>query len=340
MNIRLPAEWEKQDGILLPWPHPGTDWADTLTRVEPVFVAIAREASRFEQVVILAPDISPVREKLAAAGARMENVRLLALATNDTWARDFGPITVYEEMRATPVDFIFNGWGGKFEAGKDNGVTAALGARNIFTSPPRPVEMVLEGGSIDADGTGTLLTTSRCLLNPNRNPGMGREEISGALADTLGADRILWLESGMLLGDDTDSHVDILARFAPDNTILYVACDDREDEHYAELAKMQEELVAFRTRDGRPYRLLPLPLPAAKHDADGNRLAATYANFLVINGAVLVPIYDDPNDRTARDAIAAAFPGRDIVAIDCTPLIQQGGSLHCSTMQLPEGVLA
>lgn len=341
MKTRLPAEWERQDGIILPWPHPGTDWADMLTKVEPVFLEMARAISRFEPVLIIAPDTAGLADKLAAAGVVMEHVRLYDIETDDTWARDFGPVTVYRNGQALPLDFRFNGWGNKFSSELDNMVTRRLGELGLFAArKPRVVAMVLEGGSIDSDGNGSLLTTSRCLLNDNRNPGMNLGDITATLCDSLGIDRILWLESGVLMGDDTDSHVDILARFAPGNTILHVSCNDRTDPHYPELEAMQRELATFRTKDGLPYRLLPLPLPNAKYDRHGNRLAATYANFLVINSAVLVPAYNDPNDRQACDTIAKAFPGREIVAIDATPLIFQGGSLHCSTMHLPEGALA
>jgi agmatine deiminase len=197
----------------------------------------------------------------------------------------------------------------------------------------------LEGGSIESDGCGTLLTTSQCLLNPNRNPDLNSEQIEKELRDTLGCQRILWLHHGHLLGDDTDAHVDTLARLAPNDTILYVVCDDPRDEHYPALSRMAEELAAFRTEAGQPYRLLPLPWPAARFDDDGQRLPATYANFLIINGAVLVPTYDDPQDAQALITVGAAFPDREIIGIDCSAIILQHGSLHCLTMQLPQGVL-
>jgi agmatine deiminase len=202
------------------------------------------------------------------------------------------------------------------------------------------IGLILEGGSIESDGKGTILTTAECLLNPNRNPHLSRQEIEEELLSLLGAEEVLWLENGYLAGDDTDSHIDTLARFAPDDTILYVACDDPDDEHFESLKAMREELETFRTRDDKPYRLLPLPWPQARHDENGQRLPATYANFLVINGAVLVPTYDDPSDATALKIIAKAFPGRKIIGIDCLPLIEQHGSLHCVTMQMPKGVLA
>jgi len=340
MHIKLPAEWEQQDGVLLSWPHPATDWAESLAQAEPVFVAIARNISRFERVVIVTPEPETVQSTLAEAGVDTGNITFLCVATNDTWTRDFGPITVLADGRPRPLDFTFNGWGNKFAAELDNRVNSALSDRSILTTPARTIPMVLEGGSIESDGQGTLLTTSRCLLNPNRNPGLTKDGIAEAITKELGIDRILWLDAGELEGDDTDSHVDILARFAPDDTILYVACEDCDDVHFQELSAMRSELAAFRTRAGLPYRLTPLPMPKAIYGDEGQRLAATYANFLVINDAVLVPVYDDPMDSVACQVIAAAFPGREIIAINCLPLIHQGGSLHCSTMQFPEGALA
>jgi len=340
MHIKLPAEWEQQDGVLLSWPHPATDWAESLEQAEPVFVAIARNISRFERVVIVSPEPESVQSTLAEAGVDTGNITFLRVATNDTWTRDFGPITVLIDGRPRSLDFTFNGWGNKFAAELDNRVNGVLSDSGILAAPARAIAMVLEGGSIESDGNGTLLTTSRCLLNPNRNPGLTKNGITEAIATELGIDHILWLEAGELAGDDTDSHVDILARFAPDDTILYVACEDRDDVHFQELSAMRGELATFRTRDGRSYRLAPLPMPAAIYNDDGQRLAATYANFLVINGAVLVPVYDDPMDAVACQVIAAAFPGREIISINCLPLIYQGGSLHCSTMQFPKGALA
>ena len=189
------------------------------------------------------------------------------------------------------------------------------------------------------DGSGTLLTTARCLLAPTRNPKLTQDGLEARLKELLGLDRILWLQHGHLTGDDTDSHIDTLARFCDARTIAYVACADPDDEHHAELKAMEEELRALRAADGRPYRLVPLPWPRARYDDDGRRLPATYANFLIINGAVLVPTYDDPADGPALARLRECFPGREIIGVDCLPLIYQYGSLHCVTMQLPEGVL-
>jgi agmatine deiminase len=270
----------------------------------------------------------------------MGRVTLCPIATNDTWARDFGPITVFENGSPLLLDFGFNAWGLKFPADLDNRITANLARIGAFGHCPVHVPgLILEGGSLDSDGNGTLLTTSACLLSPNRNPHLDRAGIEQALCDHLGARRVLWLEHGALAGDDTDAHIDTLARFCPDDTIVHVCCDNPADEHCAELTAMATELRTFRTVRGAPYRLVPLPWPQPCHDADGHRLPATYANFLAINEAVLVPTYNVPQDATALQILAEVFPDREIIGIDCRPLIVQHGSLHCVTMQIPQGVL-
>ena len=325
--------------MLLTWPHAGSDWAPILHRVEPVFAAIAAAIARHETVLIACHDETvrvQVAARLRAAGIPETRLRLFVAPANDTWARDHGPITVLCQGEATLLDFGFNGWGGKYAHDLDNLITRRLHAQHAFGDTPlEAVDLILEGGSIEVDGQGTLLTTTRCLLAPTRNPGRTRAQIEAELAARLGVMRILWLEHGYLAGDDTDSHVDTLARLCDPDTIAYVTCDDPADEHYAELKAMEAELAAFRTPRGAPYRLVPLPWPRARFDDAGARMPATYANFLVINGAVLVPTYEDPADRVALERLRACFPGREILGIDCLPLIEQHGSLHCVTMQIP-----
>ena len=339
MKRRLPAEWEEQDGVLVAWPHESTDWHPHLDSVEPVFAEIVARITCFETVLVVAPEPERVLAALAPYGSASDKVRIIRLDTNDTWARDFGPLIVREGGDLLLLDFGFNGWGLKFPADLDNLITRRLHAAGSFGKLPcRTYGLILEGGSIESDGGGTFLTTSECLLNPNRNPHLRREDLEAMLGETLGAEQVLWLENGFLAGDDTDSHVDTLARLCPDNTIIYVRCDDPADEHFAALSAMEEELRSFRTKDGSPFRLIPLPWPSPRYDGV-ERLPATYANFLVINGAVLVPTYRDPNDETALKAVGEAFPDREIIGIDCLPLILQHGSLHCVTMQLPKGTL-
>ena len=341
MTLRFPAEWEPQSGVLMAWPHADTDWAYMLEAVEACFCRIVAAIARFEPVLLVVPEVTAVRDCLAAAGVDLSQVHLAEVPNNDTWARDFGPITVEREGRPHLLDFGFNGWGLKFRANHDNRITARLQAQGWFGACDRQVVgLIFEGGSIESDGAGTLLTTRECLLEANRNPNLTQAEIEAKLLALLGAERLLWLDHGALEGDDTDSHIDTLARLAPNDTIVYQGCPDPSDSHYPSLQAMAAQLASFRTAADQPYQLIELPWPQARFDEEGQRLPATYANYLVVNGAVLVPTYDDPADAAALAAIARAFRDRQIVGVDCGPLVEQHGSLHCVTMQLPAGVLA
>jgi agmatine deiminase len=338
---RLPAEWEEQDGVLMAWPHEGSAWAPDTDEVQRVTIDIAREVTRFERLVMIAPDIESARRSLIDGKVDVEKVRLCAIETNDTWARDFGPVIVDDDGSPMILDFCFNGWGLKFPSDLDNQITRRLSISGVFGGAPlETVGFVLEGGSIESDGRGTILTTARCLLSPNRNPHLSRKSIEGFLSHAFGAERVLWIENGHLLGDDTDAHVDTLARFCPNDTIVYTGCDDPADEHFESLNAMAEELRLLRTRDGRHYRLVALPWPEACHDENGQRVPATYANFLIINGAVLAPMYGSKKDFEAIEAIRRVFPDRQVIGIHCLPLLTGRGSLHCITMQIPKGVLA
>ena len=338
----LPPEWAPQSGVMLTWPHAHGDWAPRLATVEPVFAAITREISRHERVLIVCyddPHRAHVTKTLRDTGTDLGRAILKIAPSNDTWARDHGPITVLCREQPLLLDFGFNGWGGKYPHDLDNRITRRLHDVGAFGNTAiESFELILEGGSIEVDGAGTLLTTTRCLLAPTRNPRLSRAALEKELSEWLGLNRILWLEHGRLEGDDTDSHIDTLARFCDARTIAYVDCDDPHDAHYQDLKAMEQQLQRFHAADGTPYRLVPLPWPRPRTD-DGRRLPATYANFLIINGAVLVPTYRDPADPVALARLKECFPERDIVGIDCTPIIAQFGSLHCLTMQLPEGVL-
>lgn len=334
---RLPAEWEPQSAVQLTFPHNKTDWADVLDEVLPCFVRIAETISRYEKVLIVCQDEAMTKRLLPHAVR--ENLLFAAIDSNDTWARDHGGITVIENGNPLVLDFVFNGWGLKFPANKDNLITRALFNKGVFNATLQHGGLVLEGGGIESDGDGTLLTTAECLLSPNRNPHLSKAEIEEHLKKVFGLDRLLWLEHGYLAGDDTDSHIDTLARLCDPGTIAYVKCDNTSDEHFRELQAMEAELRAFRKKDGSPYRLVPLPWPDACFDSEGNRLPATYANFLIINGAVLVPTYGVPQDAAALEVISTLFTDRDIIGIDCRPLILQHGSLHCVTMQYPAAVI-
>lgn len=343
MNIHtypyLPAEWAPQRGVQLTWPHAQTDWAYMLEEVQACFANIAREIARRELLLIVTPEPEQVRQQISGC-VNMDNVRFMPCDTNDTWARDHGPITLIDpDGQPLLFDFKFNGWGLKFAADKDNLITRrTLEAGLLQGTYVNRLNFALEGGSIESDGRGTLLTTSECLLSPNRNGQMNRAEIETYLKEQFNLRQVLWLDHGYLAGDDTDSHVDTLARLCPDDTIAYVRCTDTADEHYEALRLMEEQLKTFRTPEGKPYRLLPLPMADAIVE-DGERLPATYANFLVMNGTVLYPTYNQPaNDAQAAQVLQEAFPGREVVGIDCRALIRQHGSLHCVTMQYPECV--
>lgn len=338
----LPAEWAEQSGIQLTWPHAETDWRDMLPEVTACFVQIARAVAERELVLIVAPDVELPRSALSAAGVRMDHVRFFQCPTDDTWARDHGGITLLGQNPPQIADFRFNGWGGKFPAERDNRITRALCEAGILHGERIDYDhFVLEGGSIECNGRGTLLTTSRCLHSaPGRNMQYSLEKVEDFLKKALHVSRVLWLDHGGIAGDDTDGHIDTLARFAPDDTIIYVRCVDEQNPNYAELALMEQELQQLRTEAGLPYRLVPLPSPETIRDSDGRILPATYANFLIINGAVLYPTYAQAErDRMARNALAKAFPEHDLIGIDCRALIRQNGSLHCVTMQYPKGIL-
>ena len=339
-NSSFAAEWDCQDGVLIAWPHAGTDWAYMLDEVTACYVEICKAILQDdERLLIVAPDAMEVRDALGP-DVDWQRIHIAALPTNDTWVRDYGPITVWHDGTMKLTDFTFNAWGMKFAADCDNLVTSRLDAAGYFSLPVVNCrDLVLEGGSIETDGRGTVLTTTCCLTAPNRNDALSREKLEQILLDRLGCTKMLWLEHGGLEGDDTDGHIDTLARFAPGGGILYNGCDDPEDEHFEPLMKMEQELKDMTDANGDHYHLVKLPLPDAMYD-EISRLPATYANFLVMNHQVLVPVYGQPdNDIKACQLIGEAFPGRTVVAIDCRPLICQHGSLHCATMQLPKGSL-
>ena len=343
--IRLPAEWECADAVLMAWPHHDTDWAPMLEEVRTCYADIIAALAKRTTVILIGPEEPETR--FLPKDHYAENVVYIDIPTNDTWTRDYGPITSVEtsgnSRRLIINDFKFNGWGLKFAADRDNLATGALFRSGIFNGTySNALNFVLEGGSIESDGNGTLLTTEDCLLSPNRNGASSIEEIESELRQRLGVSHFLWLHHGALEGDDTDGHVDTLARLVPPgDTIMYVGCQDRDDSHFECLDMMLDDLKQLRTADGRPFHLIELPLPDPVFDPeDGHRLPATYANFLIINGAVLLPVYGQPmKDMLAQKIVAAAMPDYDVIPIDCRALIRQHGSLHCATMQLPKGLL-
>ena len=344
----LPAEWAPQSAILISWPHAATDWADILDEVTECYVRMAYAIAAHQPLIILVVeglDVSSLLEKRLPQAVFSNITFVVVPKTNDTWVRDYGFLTVQSTGGAELMDFRFNGWGGKFKAVHDNAANRLLFETQLLRGHyVDALDFELEGGGIESDGCGTLLTTAECLLNPNRRrqgdavPTPDKAQVEALLKERLGVERILWLHHGYLAGDDTDSHIDTLARLCPNDTLIYVQCMDTADEHYEALAEMERELQAFRTLENKSYRLIPVPLPDACYD-DDERLPATYANFLIMNKVVLVPTYAQPDkDALALKNIQKAFPEREIIGVDCRALIRQHGSLHCATMQFPREV--
>lgn len=329
---RLPAEWEEQEFIQLVFPHKDTDWAPYLDDAIDTFVNIAKAIQKYQKVLIISKNLPIIKEKFT----KKRNLTFINIDSNDTWSRDFGGITVIQNKQPLILDFTFNAWGKKFEYQKDNQITKKLKLKGLLREyKHQSFKFVLEGGSIESNGDDVLLTTSRCLLEINRNPKLSQKQIEKHLMTYLGVKKILWLDYGYLVGDDTDSHIDTLARFINKDTIVYQSCDDENDEHFEEFKKMELQLKSFTNLRGKAFKLIPLPWISAKYWKK-ERLPATYANFLIINKAVLIPTYNDTSDEKALEIFKQLFPKRDIIGIDCTTLIKQHGSLHCVTMQYPK----
>ena len=331
----MPPEWANQSAILIAWPHVGTDWSYMLDEVQRCYTAIAEAIVADEHLIIVTPDTEGTSAQLSHI-TNKGRIRIVDIDTNDTWARDFGPITINVDGVTAFLDFKFNGWGLKFAANKDNMINRQLKEKHVLSCElHNRLNFVLEGGSIESDGNGSIMTTSNCLLSPNRNGQMSKDEIEGYMKSQLGAKQVLWVDFGELQGDDTDSHIDTLARFAPGNTIVYTRCQNSNDAHYEELERMHRQISSFKNADRQPYQLVTLPLPDPIYDKEGERLPATYANFLITNHLVLMPTYNQPqNDNSAIQNLQRVFPNRKVVGIDCNALIKQHGSLHCITMQL------
>lgn len=328
----MPAQWEKQQAIILTWPHSQSGFCDNLYPIETLYYQLVSLISQAQQVWINASDESLAR--LESLYKTNSNVRIFNINSNDCWARDHGPISLYVDGKLELQNFHFNGWGNKFTHNLDNNINSNMAKLDGFGQTKlNDHELILEGGSIETDGQGTLLTTKTCLLNKNRNPQLNQTQIEDKLKTTLGFKRILWLEHGHLEGDDTDAHIDTLARFITPDHIIYCQAKP-EDSHYASLKAMEDELKAFKQTNGASYALTPLPLPSAIYNAQGQRLPATYANFLFINNRLLVPIYGVKEDQLALEQFRQALPNYPIEPINCRETIEQFGSLHCLTMQV------
>lgn len=341
MPLRMIPEWEKPSAILLALPHKNSDWNYILQEAQDQCRRIVEALlSRGEEVLLLVKDTEDAT--VIFKREDLEKISLLEITTNDTWTRDYGPISVANEgdlkEQTLLLDFGFNGWGLKFAADSDNLVNLEMSEMGLFAdgSYQNLRSFILEGGSVETDGKGSLLTTTRCLLSPNRNGSLSKRHIEDYLSLWLGTPNILWLDHGYLPGDDTDSHIDTLCRFAPDDTILYTGTSDKNNPLYGELEEMRGQLSTFRNTSGHHFNLIELPLPDQILDEDGKPLPATYANYLTTSKAVYMPVYGQPlNDERACMTLAAVFPDKEIVPLDCRTLILQHGSLHCSTMQIP-----
>lgn len=326
---------------MITWPHESSDWADNLPTVYPVFVEIG--AAIAERELLLSVCCSHghcevVRSLLLQRGARAEQLRFCIAPSNDTWARDYGPLSTLVDTQPVLNDFLFNGWGGRFEAELDCALSRHLGEQGVFSGMPmQSHDLILEGGAVETDGCGSLLATRSSIVSETRNPRLSEPALEQRLQESLGLNRFLWLDRGGIGGDDTDGHIDTLARFANSATILY-ATAPRDDSDHSELAAMESLLRRFGSVHGAPYQLQPLPFPGVQRGNDGRRLPASYTNFLIVNQAVLLPKYGVPQDEQAKAVFQKVFPERRIVSIDCRPLIEQNGSLHCLTMQFPQQI--
>ena len=319
---RLIAEFEPQRFVQMIFPHEKTDWVEYLEEARATFTNIINAIRRYEKVLLVCRDVQEAQSYFDT----IENIEFVEYETNDTWARDISAISVEEDNEVVLYDFEFNAWGGKFEYAKDNALTRSIASH--YPHRVHDTNFILEGGGIETNGKGILLTTAACMLNSNRNA-LDEATTTQKLKEFFGLDEVLYLRHGYLAGDDTDSHIDTLARFVDERTIMYIKCENKEDEHYNELFKMEAELQAI--AKAHDFSLIALPFCDPLY-YDGERLPATYANFLMINGAVLVPLYGVAQDTKALRIFEEFFKDRDVIGIDCSVLVRQHGSLHCVTM--------
>lgn len=314
--IKTIAEWSEQEYLILALPHENTDWKAYLDEIKHSYIELVKIVSKYQKVLLVAPnesDFKPFKD--------MKNLEFFICETNDTWIRDYGAIDILKDGKLSSLNFIFNAWGDKFQSKLDNEVNEKL-FKAKFKTRLENIDLILEGGSVEFNGQGTMLTTTKCLLNDNRNK-LSKEFLDKKLKELFNLNKIIWLENGFIKGDDTDSHIDTLARFIDENTVAISSCTDEQDEHYAELLAMKKELLK------EDFKLLELPLPSAKF-YEGKKLAATYANFIFINNALIVPTYNDKNDELVLQKLQKALPDKDVIGLDALVFVRQNGSLHCS----------
>ncbi|QFR42668.1 agmatine deiminase family protein [Sulfurimonas xiamenensis] len=326
---RLIAEFEEQSFTQIIFPHAKSDWAEYLEEAQNTFINIINAIIKYQKCLVVCDNIESVKKRFSPNA----NLYFTEYETNDTWARDCSALCVQDGSDIKLLDFTFTGWGGKFEASKDNAMTQSL--KECYDKEVVKADLILEGGGVESNGVDTILTTSECMLNKNRNAALSKELMTQKLQKLFGMSKILYLNHGYLAGDDTDSHIDTLARFVDEKTIMYVKCEDKSDEHFKELKLMEDELKAYAREYN--FKLIALPMSDACY-FEGERLPATYANFLFVNRAVLVPIYGVKQDAEALEIFKKTFPTKEIVGVDCFTLIKQHGSLHCVTMNFASGV--
>ena len=298
MNIRLPAQWEKQESIIVVFPTNHKDWQHSLKEIQQSYIEFIDTLKKFQTCEVIYDDIE----------------------TDDTWIRDFGAIDVFIDGKLESYNFKFNAWGEKFEYSHDDRFNETYYRKNL-----QNIDFVLEGGSIESNGDGVMLSTAKCIFNTNRNPSYSKEDIAKKLKNIFGLKELIVLEYGSLVGDDTDSHIDTLARFIDKETIVYAKCYDKNDEHFEELQRMEKELKQTR------FKLIPLPLPSAKF-YNNRRLPATYLNFIFINKALIVPTYRDKNDEKVLEILKKHIKDREVIGVDASVFIRENGSLHCSSI--------
>jgi len=326
---RLIGEFEEQSFTQIIFPHSKTDWIDYLDEAQKTFINIINEIIKYQKCLVVCETIASVKKHFS----QNKNLFFVEYLTDDTWARDSSALSILDENQVKLLDFTFNAWGNKFEYKNDNLMSRSIS--KDYSAELESIDFVLEGGAVESNGDGIILTTSACMLNKNRNPNLNEKEITQKLKDYFGTSEILYLKHGYLAGDDTDSHIDTLTRFIDKTTIMYIKCVNAYDEHYAELKLMEEELQEMAQKHN--FTLIALPMTDAIY-YNGKRLPATYANFLFVNGAVLVPTYEVLQDDEALDIFRNSFKDRDIIGVDCSTLIKQHGSLHCVTMNFSSGI--
>lgn len=337
LGFRMPAEWEPQEAVWLSWPHKRASWPGRFRPIPGVFASIVAHISRFEHVRINCADRLQTRAKALCrrAGANMERVEFFDHPTNDAWCRDHGPIFVRNDRtgEVAVTDWVHTAWGGKYPPYDLDNTIPPLVAKKLKLRRFEN-DMVLEGGSIEVNGRGLLLTSEQCLLHPNRNPGLTRAQIEQNLKDYLGVKRILWLGEG-IVGDDTDGHIDDITRFFRHDGLITCVEPNRRDPNHQLLQDNLERMKSFRTLRGKPFTIVTLPMPKP-FAFEGQRVPASYANFLIINGAVLVPTFRQrKRDAEALEIIGGCFPGREVIPVDCYDLIWGLGTLHCISQQQP-----